>query len=216
MKSGSRDQSGAATSIGAVVGVVAILAVVLGILFVQGRSQTDDTLPASADETSSSAPTDESPSGESSSSDQPKEQEAWVAEAVVAAKDGFPAFVPAEVPAGWTATDATYAPDTSWHMELTAPSGETVSIDQLVRNDVALVVQDLLGKAQQTGTVNLRRWGTGTWQTWTAGDTVALAQELAGTVVVVSGATGKAEVVEITKQLLTAEMVVNVGDGSDG
>ena len=26
-----------------------------------------------------------------------------------AAKDGFPAFVPAEVPAGWTVTDATYA-----------------------------------------------------------------------------------------------------------
>jgi len=215
MKSGSRDQSGAATSIGAVVGVVAILAVVLGILFVQGRSTPDDTLPASADETSSAASTDESPSGESSS-DRPKEKEPWVAEAVVAAKDGFPAFVPAEVPAGWTATDATYTPDDSWHMELTAPSGETVSIDQLVRNDVPRVVRDLLGDAQQTGTVNLRRWGTGTWQTWAAGDAVALAQELAGTVVVVSGTTGKAEVVEITKQLLTAEMVVNVGDGSDG
>lgn len=216
MKSRSCDQTGAATSIGAVVGVVAILVVVLGILFLQDRSSTDDTLPRSADETSPAASTDESPSDETSTSEEPKEREAWIAEAVVAAKDGFPAFVPAEVPAGWTATDATYTPSTSWHMELTAPSGETVSIDQRVTNSVPAVVRELLGDAQQTGTVNLRRWGTGTWQTWTAGEVVALVQELAGTVVAVSGTTGKDEVVEITKQLLTAEMVVNVGDGSDG
>lgn len=207
-----------AAPIGAVAGVVAIVVVVGGV-FLGLRSGEDPGASSSpSDQTTSEAtdstvPVDGSPSESESTADA---REAWIAVAIVAAKDGFPAFVPAEVPAGWTAGQAEYVPDTSWHLDLTAPSGAIVSIDQKSSGETDSVVALLLGSAEKSGTVNLRRWGTGTWQAYTSDDSVALAQDLAGTIVVVSGATEKAEVVEITKQLLTAEMVVNVGDGSDG
>lgn len=214
----TRTQAGAA-SLGAVAGVVAILVVVGGVFL--GLRGGDDPRPTSgpADQTASESNLDSEPGeanpSESESTDEGQEQ--WLAEVTVAAKDGFPAFVPADIPAGWTPGAAAYVPDTSWHMELTAPSGATVTIDQRSGGTTDAVVASLLGKAERSGKVNLRRWGTGTWQTYTvADDRVAVAQELAGTTVVVSGATDKDEVVELTKQLLTAEMVVNVGDGSDG
>lgn len=213
----TRTDSGAA-SLGAVAGVVAILVVVGGVFL--GLRSGDDPSSASSptDTTNSESVEDSQSTDESPSESAPSEsaEEAWVAEAVVAAKDGFPAFVPADIPAGWTAGEAAYVPDTSWHMSLVSPSGATVSIDQRSSGTTDRVVSSVLGRADRAGTVNLRRWGTGTWRAYTSGDSVALAQELTGTVVVVSGATDKDEVVEITKQLLTAEMAVNVGDGSDG
>src|SRR5690242_608307 len=131
MMTTTRTEAGAA-SIGAVAGVVAILVVVGGVFL--GLRSGDDPSSASppadqatSDSNAESESTEQSPSETGSSDDG---QEAWVAEAVVAAKDGFPAFVPADIPAGWTAGDAAYVPDTSWHMELVAPSGATVSIDQ--------------------------------------------------------------------------------------
>lgn len=213
MMTRSRSQTGA-SPIGAVVGVAAVLAVVLGVFLVQ--QSASDTDPAGTDQpTSGETSTSDSPADEETSQGAP-DDEAWLAEAVVAAKDGYPAFVPAEVPAGWSVDGATYAPDTGWHMDLTSPSGATVSLDQRSSGKVAGVVTSVLNGAEPAGTVNLRRWGTGTWQAFQSGDGFALGKGLAGTVVVVSGATDEDEVVEITKQLLTAETAVNVGDGSDG
>lgn len=209
-----RTETGASTSIGAVIGSLAILVVIGGIFLVQGGSDPEPRSDSTDQPTAAVTTLSEEPSQDASASE--KADDAWLAQARAAAKDGYPAFVPADVPAGWTVTDAAYAPDTSWHLGLTAPSGNTVSIDQHSEGKVPDLVSDLIGSADRDGKVNLRRWGTGVWQTWTSEGMVALAQELAGTVVVVSGATDKAEVVEITKQLLTAEMVVNVGDGSDG
>lgn len=211
-----------AASVGAVAGVIAILVVVGGVfLGLRSGDGTGTSADPSDGSTSSVASTTESgpgtDEGSPSDSESADGREAWLQEAVAAAKDGYPAFVPADIPAGWTAGAAEYVPDTSWHLDLTAPSGATVSIDQRSSGKTDSVVESLLGDGtERAGTVNLRRWGTGTWRTYTAGDDTALAQSLTGTVVVVSGATGKDEIVEITKQLLTAEMVVNVGDGSDG
>ncbi|MGZ8744573.1 MAG: DUF4245 family protein [Nocardioides sp.] len=215
---GTRSETGVTATTGALAAAAAVLLVVVGIVLVQQASGSDDAAPASAEPTPSSGSTlSESPSADEpadpSSGSEPEEP--WVAEAVRAAKDGFPAFVPSEVPRDWTAGEATYEKDTSWRMEFTSSDGGTVVIDQRTGEDVGPGVRAAVGDAGQSGTVNLRRWGTGTWAAYEGNGAHALAQELAGTAVVVSGTT-RADVVELTQQLLTAEMVVNVGDGSDG
>jgi len=217
---GSRSETGLTATTGALAGVAAMLLVVLGVVAVQQGVGSDDTNPAGGEPAASSGTTtSESPSGnESSATSSPTsepEEEAWVAEAVRAAKDGFPAFVPSEVPRDWTVDVASYEKDASWRMELTSAAGGTVVIDQRSGDDVRPGVRAALGSPRNVGSVNLKRWGTGTWAAYENDGGYALAQGLAGTAVVVSGP-GRAEVVEITKQLLTAEMVVNVGDGSDG
>lgn len=201
-------------------GVVAIAVVVGGVFLGLGWDDgpTPQSTSSASGPASGPAGTDVAPDAEPDdpATEPDADSEGWLAEVRVAAKDGFPAFVPAEVPAGWTAGSATYVPDTSWHLELTAPSGALVSIDQRSSGTTGDVVDDLLGSAERDGKVNLRRWGTGTWHTFAAGDSAALGKELTGTIVVVSGETDQAELVEITKQLLTAEMAVNIGDGSAG
>lgn len=216
---GARSETGLTATTGALAGVAAVLLVVLGVVGLQQGLGSDDTDEASGDPAVSSGTTmSESPSADASepaSADPSPEEEVWVAEAVRAAKDGFPAFVPARTPGGWTVDAATYRKGKSWSMELTTSAGDTVVIEQRSDGDVEALVNELLGSAEQTGTVNLRRWGTGTWAAYQVDETFALGQELAGTAVVVSGPV-RADVVRLTKQLLTAEMVVNVGDGSDG
>ena len=221
---GTRSETGLTATTGALAGVGAVLLVVLGVVAVQQGLGSDDPDPASADPATSTTMT-ESDSSRSSSSSTPSESpaateeaqdEAWLKQAVRAAKDQFPAFVPSEVPSGWTVDSAVYAKEGTWRIQLTSSAGRPVTVDQRDGDDVMPGVTEAVGKdAEQTGSVNLRRWGTGTWRLYEDDGRLALAQELANTAVVVSG-DDKADVVRLTKQLLTAEMVVNVGDGSDG
>lgn len=216
---GRRSETGLTATTGALAGAAAILLVVLGVVAVQQGINPDDTDPAGGEPAASSgttmspSPSEDESSASSSPSSEP--EEAWVAEAVRAAKDGYPAFVPSEVPRDWTVDVASYEKDASWRMELTTAAGGTVVIDQRSGDNLKPGLRSALGSPEPAGSVNLRRWGTGTWAAYQGGGDHALAQVLAGTAVVVSGS-DKAEVVEITKQLLTAEMAVNVGDGSDG
>ncbi len=216
---GTRSETGLTATTGALAGAAAILLVVLGVVAVQQGVASDDTDPAGGEPTASSgttmspSPSDDEPSESASPSSEP--DEAWVAEAVRAAKDGYPAFVPAEVPRDWTVDVASYEKDARWRMELTSASGGTVVIDQRSGDDLEPGLRSALGSPEKAGSVNLKRWGTGTWAAYEGGGAYALAQGLANTAVVVSGS-DEADVLELTKLLLTAEMVVNVGDGSDG
>ena len=213
----SRARTDAGVAGGAVAGVAAVLVVVLGVFLIQGN-RSDDAEPLNADRStpaSDSGSPSEDPS-ESPDEEPTSDEEAWLAEVRTAAKDGFPAFVPAEVPSGWTVDEAAYEKDARWTMTFTAPSGAAVTLEQVAGGDMQAVMESLIGSdAEHTGTVDLRRWGTGRWQAYD-GDGVALGNDLANSAVVVGGDTSRDELVELVKQLLTAEMVVNVGDGSDG
>lgn len=219
---GTRSETGLTATTGALAGVAAVLLVVLGVVAVQQGLGSDDADPASADPASSngttmtaSASSAPSATSESPAATEKPQDEAWLKEAVRAAKDQFPAFVPSTVPSGWTVDSAVYENDARWRMELTSAAGRPVTVDQRDGDDLMPGVTEALGEnAEETGSVNLRRWGTGTWTLYEGDGQVALAQGLANTAVVVSG--DKGGVVRLTKQLLTAEMVVNVGDGSDG
>lgn len=218
---GTRSETGLTATTGALAGVAAVLLVVLGVVAVQQGLGSDDPDPASADPATSTTMTESASSSSSTPSESPAateepQDEAWLKEAVRAAKDQFPAFVPSTVPSGWTVDSAVYAKEGTWRMELTSSAGRPVTVDQRDGDDVMPGVTEAVGKdAERTGSVNLRRWGTGTWALYEGDGRLALAQGLANTAVVVSG-DDKADVVRLTKQLLTAEMVVNVGDGSDG
>ena len=86
----TRSETGLTATTGALAAAAAVLLVVVGIVLVQQGSGSGDTDPASADPTSSAGPTS------LDGADRPRHEpeEPWVAEAVRAAKDGFPAFVP--------------------------------------------------------------------------------------------------------------------------
>lgn len=193
-----RDETGLSTVGAALAGIVAVLVVVLGVVAVQmsGSGDEPDGTTASSGETSSTG-------------------DGWVATAKEAARAGYPAFVPAKVPGGWSVGAATYAPDTSWRLELTTASGASVTLEQRTEGEVPDIAGELVEGAAPAGTVDLRRYGTGAWDAFEGDGGYALGKRLAGTAVVVAGVT-EDEVVELTQQLLTAEMSVNVGDGSDG
>lgn len=218
---GTRSETGLTATTGALAGVAAVLLVVLGVVAVQQGLGSDDPDPASADPASGTTMTESASSSSPTPSESPAateepQDEAWLKEAVRAAKDQFPAFVPSEVPSGWAVDSAVYAKEGTWRMELTTSAGRPVTVDQRDGDDVMPGVTEAVGKdAEQTESVNLRRWGTGTWALYEGDGRLAVAQGLANTAVVVSG-DDKGDVVRLTKQLLTAEMVVNVGDGSDG
>lgn len=217
---GQRSEAGVSTVVAAVGGVLAVLAVVVGGVVAQ-RVGDDDGAAAepaagtSTSESRSGSVAEESDDASTAPTTSPT-REAWLKEAVVAAKDGFPAFVPAEVPRGWTVEDAAYGKDSRWTMAFTSPSGAAVSLHQRRGAEVRGVVDAQLGSAREAGEVNLTRWGTGRWQAYEGRDGRALGSELARSAVVVSGDTTQEELVEVTRLLLTAEWVVNVGDGSDG
>ena len=209
-----RPRTDAGLAGGAVAGVVAVLVVIGGIFLVQGN-RGDGTEPLNATQSTTADPSAaEEPSDSPTSS--PTDDEAWLEEVRVAAKDGFPAFVPAEVPAGWVVDDAAYEPDARWTMHFTAPSGATVTLDQVAGGGVRAVAEAVVGRSEPGREVDLRRWGTGRWQEYAGPDGLALGNDLADSAVVVAGDTSRKELVQLLKQLLTAEMVVNVGDGSDG
>ena len=93
--------------------------------------------------------------------------------------DGFPAMVPAGVPAGWTVTKATYSPKGGgmWWIYLTDPNGADVTLAQSTKTADGIVKQ-YLPDAQPAGTVNLSNFGTGTWTAYTGTRAAAVAKDL--------------------------------------
>jgi hypothetical protein len=127
--------------------------------------------------------------------------------------DGFPALVPAGVPAGWTVIKATYSPKRggSWRIELTDPNGADVTLVQSTSSAVEIVEQNL-PDAQPSGTVDLSDFGTGNWDAYSGTSAAALAKELSSTAAVVFGPAPET-VIELAQELLTAE---DAGSGDGG
>jgi hypothetical protein len=128
-----------------------------------------------------------------------------------AIRDGFPALVPAGVPAGWTVVSAAYSPKGGgvWTIELTDPTGASVSLRQSTASSAELVAQ-LLPDGQPSGPVKVS--GTGRWDTYTGSGAVALAKDFSGTGGAVVGP-DQDTVVTFVEQLLTAE---DAGTSNDG
>jgi len=126
--------------------------------------------------------------------------------------DGFPALVPAGVPAGWTVTKATYSPKRGgmWWIHLTDPNGADVTLAQSNKTADGIVKQ-YLPDAQPAGTVELSNYGTGTWAAYTGTNAAAVAKELSDTAAVVVGP-DQDTVVILAEELLTAEDA-GTGDG---
>lgn len=186
-----------------------------------GSDDGDDT--TASDPGTSSAPTSPSASESAAASDSPSASESptdngdpvpspIINKAVKAAiADGFPALVPAGVPAGWTVVKATYSPKGggSWRIELTDPNGAPATLMQSTASAADLVAR-LLPDGQPTGPVKLS--GTGTWDTYTGAGAAAVAKDLSNTGAVVVGADQEAAI-ELADQLLTAEDAGNVNGG---
>ncbi len=129
--------------------------------------------------------------------------------ALKAADDGFPAMVPAEVPPGWSVTEAAYTPGKggngpAWRMSLRNPGGVEVVLNQ---TELALdqAVRRYLGAdAVAAGKVDLRDYGTGYWHAYTVGKGFGIAKALPSTAVVVA-APDKDSAVTLAQTLLTVE-----------
>jgi hypothetical protein len=186
-----------------------------------GSDDGDDT--TASDPSTSSTPTSpsasESPtvSESPSASDAPTDSGDPVPSPIInravkeAIADGFPALVPAGVPAGWTVLTAAYEPNGGgvWTIALTDPSGAPVTLMQSTASAADLVAR-LLPDAQPGGTVKVS--GTGKWSAYTGTGAAALAKDLPDTGAVVVApdldvASGLAQ------ELLTAE---DAGNGNGG
>jgi hypothetical protein len=204
----------------AMAGLVLVAVTVVGC----GSDDGDDT--TAADPTESSTPsTSTSPSAISSASDSPSASNSptdssdpvpspIINKAVKAAiADGFPALVPAGVPAGWTVTKATYSPKRGgmWWIYLTDPNGAAVTLAQSTKSTQGIVNQ-YLPDAEPTGTVDLSAYGTGTWDAYAGTSETAVAKELSDTAAVVVGP-DQDTVVTLAQELLTAE---DAGSGDGG
>jgi hypothetical protein len=186
---------------------------------------SDDGDDGTADDpTASSTPTSsESPSGSASdspsTSDSPTDSDDPVPSPIInravkaAIADGFPAMVPAGVPAGWTVTKATYSPKGGgmWWIYLTDPNGADVTLAQSTKTTDGIVKQ-YLPDAQPAGTVDLSNFGTGRWDAYTGTRAAAVAKQLSDTAVVVVGP-DQDTVVTLAEELLTAEDAGNVDGG---
>ena len=128
---------------------------------------------------------------------------------MTAVEDGFPAFVPAEVPAGWTTTAASYAPGQGpkspvWSLAFVLPDGTTVELTQSELSLRQAVTRYLGTNSAPSGRVDLRRWGTGYWFVYSLADGVGMGKQLPSTSVVISAPSEDAAVT-LAKQLLAAE-----------
>jgi len=124
-----------------------------------------------------------------------------------AIKDDFPAMVPAEIPPGWTATDAAYTRGQGgpvWALSFQTPEGATVALTQSELPLRQAVSRYLGRKAEQADRVDLRRFGTGYWFVYADGDPLGIAKQLPSTSVVVA-APSTDDAVTLAKMLLTAE-----------
>ena len=196
------------------------LAIIAATVVACGSEDGDD--PIASDPTSSSPSSSSSPSASDSPSASPSPTSEApsgdpvpspiINKAVKAAiADGFPALIPAGVPAGWTVLRAAYGAKGGggWTIALTDPNGAPVTLVQSTA-DVEAMVAQLVAGAQESGKVNLS--GTGKWVTYTTGaGTAALAKALSGTAAVITGP-DQDTLVTLASELLTAEDAGN-GDG---
>ena len=195
------------------------LALVAATAVACGDDEGDDT--TASDPSTSSAPTSPSASDSPSESTSPSAAETTspdpvsspiVNKAVKAAiADGFPALVPAGVPAGWTVLSAAYDPKSGgvWTIDLTDPSGAPVTVMQSTAS-AADLVERLLPDGKPGGTVKIS--GTGKWNAYTGTAAAALAKDLPGTGAVVVGPDLNATS-DLAQELLTAE---DAGNGNGG
>jgi hypothetical protein len=191
--------------------VVVVIAVVVTIVV---RHGDDNSSGPATDASTTSSPTSDSPSDAMSSSDSSSPSTSpTMAPSVLpgvdldgtlkkALKAKFPALIPSEVPAGWTLTDVSWDGQL-WVLDFAVPGGGTAQVFQIQATEKALVDADLAG-AQSDGTVNLKKFGTGTWNAWQGGSEYGLTHKFAKTMALVV-APDKATAVTIAQQLLTAE-----------
>lgn len=191
-----QDRRAKPSRLGIGAGIAAVLVVLLGVFLIQSTLRGDGDRAASGDSSSSAAPST------AGSFDETAQQ---------AANGGFPVMIPAEVPAGWSIGSWAYAADQSWHFAATAPSGGTVSVDQQDLTPAELV-DAVIGSVTPAGQVDMTKWGTGTWDAFEYDGGFAVATQLPSTSVMVSGA-NRDDVIELTKQLLTAEPVAGETEG---
>ena len=190
------------------IGVVVLVIVVVVAVLASRESvdATSDPVPAPSSDTATAAT--ETPSAEPPSA--PADPGVDIAGPMkTAVKDGFPAFVPAEVPAGWTTTAASYAPGQGaksplWSLAFLLPDGTTVKLAQSELSLRQAVTRYLGTDSAPSGRVDLRRWGTGYWFEYSIADGVGLGKQLPSTSVVISAPSSDAGVT-LAKQLLAAE-----------
>jgi hypothetical protein len=189
--------------------VAVLVLAILVVVAVVTTSDDDPTEPtadptlAASNTTSAAAMPSESPTPTVPSVDIAKPAKA-------AAKDGFPVLLPAEVPEGWVATEATYTPGKSgqgsvWTVSFQPPEGGTVVLTQ---SELALAkaVQRYLGDdAERSGKVDLRKWGTGYWFSYSVAGGAGIAKQLPTDTSVVIAAPDEDTAVTLAKQLLTYE-----------
>jgi hypothetical protein len=192
-----------------VAGVIAVLAVVVGVAVAVSADDGDaDT--SSSPEASDPATTD-SPSSSASSppTDKPKPPPEIDYLAVVkrAAADGLAPLVPSG--GGWVVTAAEYR-DGSWQLVLEDGESQTQVIQTSGVEPAALVSRHL-ADARQGDAVDLRRWQLGEWSSWTDESRHALSHEFKHGVVVVTG-DDPGTVLSATQSLLTYE----TGRGGEG
>jgi hypothetical protein len=190
-------------------GVAVLVLVILGVVALV-TTRDDEPSPASTDPTLASSSATSSAGTPSASSSAPVVPSVdFIKPAKAAAKDGFPALVPADAPPGWVVTDAMYTPGKSgagplWKISFQLPEGGSVVLTQ---SELALpkAVQRYLGAgAVDAGKVDLRKFGTGYWRAFTVDGGAGIAKQLANTSVVVS-APDQDGAVTLAKQLLTYE-----------
>ena len=199
------------------------LALVAATVVACGSDDGDDA--TASDPGTSSAPTSPSASDSTTASESPSASESptdsgdpvpspiinkAVQEAIA---DGYPAMVPAGVPAGWTVLKAHYSPKRGgmWWIYLTDPNGAEVMVAQSKKSAQGIVNQYLPG-AEPAGSVDLSDFGTGNWEAYTGTDAVAVAKALSDTAAVVVGP-DQDTVVILAQELLTAEDAGNVDGG---
>ena len=119
----------------------------------------------------------------------------------------FPALVPSGVPNGWSVVTAAYVAKGGgrWTIVLTDANGDPVTLNQTTATIKDNVREQLGAAAEQTGTVDLGAYGTGTWKVFTSGEQVAIATTIARSTSSVVSGLGQDSLVELAQQLLTAE-----------
>jgi hypothetical protein len=128
----------------------------------------------------------------------------WAKAALRASRAGLPAFVPSVVPDGWAVTAAAFdRAAMTWSMELTDGAGDTVMLTE-AKGAVEPLVEQAVAGARKGDPVDLRDFGTGTWQSWSAGADHGLSLTTKRVSVLLTGS-DPAALQAVAKTLLTAD-----------
>jgi hypothetical protein len=117
-------------------------------------------------------------------------------------KAKFPALIPSEVPPGWTLISADWNAGL-WTLSFTVPGGGTAELFQATGGERQLLNTDLPG-AQSAGTVDLKKYGTGTWNAYQGSIGFGITHAFVKTTALVVAA-DQTTAVTLAQQLLTAE-----------